>query len=562
MSRRTLEAFALIVALLFCLTILAPLAHCQSCVTNSQVTLTGSLRAANGLPSSNSIISLAPSQVGFIAGCGINLPTQTTCATSTDGSVVQTPNPLTPSINTASGAGSLLAGVYYTVYEFYDALGNATLPSPETVTTLSISEALVVNPPVSGVPATAAGMKVFIGTTSGGETLQGSTVGSASFVQSTALASGASPGSSNTTVCVVTANDSVWPTGTGYIVNMTDSVGNGIPGFPMQWQLNGAGSTINLANGLPYYHGVVTYPAQILASPQNHGAQSISGPLNFGGYNVLNVGKLGVGTSTPGFSIDVTNGLINSNAGYLINGSAGTSGQAPCSDGTAIDSFCTFVTSLPAIYYQTVINGSHATDAVAQRGYLSVGNETGSPTGLVAADAIGVGSQVSRTALSVNAIGGTSSLSTDPHVVITSGGGVSGHCAQFDSTVGGISDSGAACQIGARTCNANGCYETSGNGTIHMWGTTATFGGSESGAFTLTFPTAVTDSSSVVMTFSPVGCDGGTGLGGNCSGGGSNASTYACTYYSTSTTATTIFWFSPNTVQPSTGACTWHAYAN
>jgi len=63
MSRRTFEAFALVVALLFCLTILAPLAHCQACVTNSQVTLTGSLRAANGLPSSNSIISLAPSPV-------------------------------------------------------------------------------------------------------------------------------------------------------------------------------------------------------------------------------------------------------------------------------------------------------------------------------------------------------------------------------------------------------------------------------------------------------------------------------------------------------------------
>lgn len=436
MNKRTFEAFVLLCALLTCSALVA---HCQSCVTNSQVTLTGSIRAANGLPSSNSIISLAPSQVGFIAGCGVNLPVQTTCATSTDGSVVQTPNPLTPSINTAGGSGSLPAGVYYTVYEFYDALGNATLPSPETVITLSISEALVVNPPVSGVPATAAGMKVFIGTTSGGEQLQGSTVGSSSFVQSTALASGASPATSNTTVCVATANDSVWPTGTGYIVNMTDSVGNGIPGFPMQWQLNGAGSTINLANGLPYYHGVVTYPAPILASPQNHGAQSISGPLNFGGYNVLNVGKLGVGTSTPGFSIDVENGLINSNGGYLINGSGGTIGQAPCSDGTAIDSFCTFVTSLPPIYYQNVINGTHATDAVTEQNFLAVG----SGTGLVATNAIGVGSQVNRTVLSVNATG---ALGTDTEVVNAAAAGAPGDCAQWD-TVGGIGDSGSPCHV-------------------------------------------------------------------------------------------------------------------
>ena len=81
MTKRNFEATVLLIALLFSLTILAPLAHCQTCVTNSQVTLTGSLRAANGLPSSNSIISLAPSQVSFIAGCGVNLPTQTTCAT-------------------------------------------------------------------------------------------------------------------------------------------------------------------------------------------------------------------------------------------------------------------------------------------------------------------------------------------------------------------------------------------------------------------------------------------------------------------------------------------------
>ena len=489
MSRRTFEAFALVVALLFCLTILAPLAHCQACVTNSQVTLTGSLRAANGLPSSNSIISLAPSQVGFIAGCGVNLPTQTTCATSTDGSVVQTPNPLTPSINTAGGAGSLPAGVYYTVYEFYDALGNATLPSPETVITLSISEALVVNPPVSGVPATAAGMKVFIGTTSGGETLQGSTVGSASFVQSTTLASGASPGSSNTTVCVVTANDSVWPTGTGYIVNMTDSAGNGIPGFPMQWQLNGAGSTINLANGLPYYHGVVTYPAPILASPQNHGAQSISGPLNFGGYNVLNVGKLGVGTSTPGFSIDVTNGLINSNAGYLINGSAGTSGQAPCSDGTAIDSFCTFVTSLPAIYYQTVINGSHATDAVTQRNYLAVG----SGTGLVASDALGVGSQVNRTVLSLNVVGGSSTLGFDNYGVVTAAGGVNGHVAVWDATTGGIADGGSS-PVGTSVASTNGyiIIPASPHNIIIEWGDLGSLADNSatSGSLPLTFPNA------------------------------------------------------------------------
>jgi hypothetical protein len=36
-------------------------------------------------------------------------------------------------------------------------------------------------------------------------------------------------------------------------------------GYPMQWQIMGAGTTMNLSNGLPYYHGVVMFPSPILA---------------------------------------------------------------------------------------------------------------------------------------------------------------------------------------------------------------------------------------------------------------------------------------------------------
>lgn len=440
MSRRV-ERWVISLAGLLAIFIVAAPAHCQSCVTQSQVTLTGNLRSANGLPSSNSIITLTPSQTGFIAGCGVNLPQATTCSTSTDGSVVQTPNPLTTTINTTSGSGSLTSGTYYTVYEWYDALGHTTLPSPETRTILSASGSLVVNPPTSGVPSTAVGMDVFIGTTSGGETLQGQTTGTSSFTQSTPLTSGTSPSMANNTVCVVTANDSIWPTGTGYIATMTDSVGNAIPGFPMQWQLMGAGSTINLSNGLPYYHGVVTYPVPVLTMPQNHGVQSISGPLNMTGYNIINVGKLGVGTSTPGYSIDVTNGLINSDQGYLVNGNGGTVNECLASDGTAYDTEVACVTSLPSLFYQTVLNGSHTSDAVTQRSYFAIG--TG--TGLVANDEIGVGGQVSRTVVSLNTYPTISTLNTDPYAVVTAGGATNGQFACWDGTTGGITGSTAAC---------------------------------------------------------------------------------------------------------------------
>ena len=347
----SLEFFITLALFLF----VSPLAHCQSCVTNSQVTLTGTLRGANGIPSSNYVMTMAPSQQGYIAGCGVNLPTNLTCATSTDGSVVSIPNPLTPSVNTTSGGGSLPNGVYYTVYEWYDAAGHVTLASPETRTTLSVTESLVVNPPASGLPSTAVGMDVFIGTSSGGETLQGQTTGTASFVQSTPLTTGAPPSTTNTTTCKVTANDSIWPVGTGYNVNLVDSQGNPVPQYPMQWQLLGAGSTYNLSNGLPYYHGVVFYPVPILSQPPNHGQQSISGPLNMTGYNLVNIGYLGVGTATPGWPLDVEGGLANFGSGFILGGVAPATGQCPASSsGVAIDEYVNCLTSLPTFYYQTV----------------------------------------------------------------------------------------------------------------------------------------------------------------------------------------------------------------
>ena len=47
-----------------------------------------------------------------------------------------------------------------------------------------------------------------------------------------------------------------------------------------------AGTHINLSNGLLYYHGVVMFPSPILASPLNHGTQSITGPLSLGQYTL------------------------------------------------------------------------------------------------------------------------------------------------------------------------------------------------------------------------------------------------------------------------------------
>lgn len=380
------------------LSCIAPKLHAQSCVTQSQVTLTGNLRSGNGLPSKNYTLSFRPSQQGYIAGCGVNIPTTFACATSTDGSVVGLPNPLTTTSNTTAGTGSLTPGIYYSVYAWYDAAGHLTLVSPESRVQLSSSGSVVINPPASGTPSGALGMQVYLSTSPGAETLQGFTTGG-SYVQSTALINGASPQTSNNTLCTPTANDSMWPVGTGYVVSLTDSNGNSVPSYPMQWQLNGPGTTINLSNGLPYYHGVVQYPIPLLVQPQNHGQQSIGGNLNFGGYQANGLGAVGIGTNTPAFALDVR-GLINTNVGYLFNSGAGTAGQCLVSNGTAfVPGTCAIPGGQPYYYFdqnnsspplpQRAVNdfiapltvGDDPTNNRTQIGLLSSGVTPGSYTG-------------------------------------------------------------------------------------------------------------------------------------------------------------------------------------
>lgn len=316
-------------------------------------TLIGTLQGSNGMPAQNYILSFQLSQFGFISGTGVVLNVGTYCATSTDGSVVGVPNPLQSPIVTTGFTGTLPPANYYVKIALYDAASNLTLVSPERVIALGSTGQLQVAAPISGLPAGASGMKVYISTTSNTETLQGTSVGSAAYIQSIPLVTGANPSTSNTTLCKQVANDAIWPSGTGYTVALTDTGGNTLPGYPMMWQLMGPNTTINLSTGLPYYHGTVYFPTPILASPLNHALQTISGPLGLSGYDLTNVGAIGVGTSLPAWPIDVENGLINTNAGYLVDGSGGTTGQCLGSDGTAFDTPVACLTAAN-LFYQTV----------------------------------------------------------------------------------------------------------------------------------------------------------------------------------------------------------------
>ena len=275
--------------------------------------LTGTLQASNGLPASNFTMAFTPTQWGFIAGTGVQITTTTYCATSVDGSVVGITNPLTGTTNTAAySGGTLPAANYFVEYAWYTSTGTVTLVSPETTAQLSAQGNLQVALPAGGLPAGVTGYKVYIGTTSGSETLQATQAGNGVYTQSIPLVTGVAVPVSNNTVCQEVANDAIWPVGTGYTVSLTDPNGNTQPGYPMIWQLLGPNTTINLSNGLPYYHGVVTYPVPILASPLNHAGQSISGVLSLGSYYM-----------TAG--------------GYKVNGSGGTAGYCLGSDGSYYD---------------------------------------------------------------------------------------------------------------------------------------------------------------------------------------------------------------------------------
>src|ERR1017187_9607842 len=102
------------------------------------------------------------------------------CATTTYGTIVGTGNPLTKSVVSPGFSGTLTANTYYWKYTFYDFTGHETEPSPETVVSLTGTGRLTGAIPVSGIPSTAMGMRAYVATTSGAETLQGSTIGTAS----------------------------------------------------------------------------------------------------------------------------------------------------------------------------------------------------------------------------------------------------------------------------------------------------------------------------------------------------------------------------------------------
>lgn len=382
-------------------------------------TITGTLQTPGGLPVANGTLAFTLRQAGLAIGSGGVVPVTSDCYTSTDGSIVGLPNP-TASVESAIGygSGSLPAGIYYVEVTFYAGSPSAqeSLPSPEARIQLTGAGTLAVSAPASW-PANAAGMRVYIGMSSGGETLQGQTTGAGSqYSQSSPLAAGAAPPSTNNSICSIAFNDTIIPY-TGYDVSLTSANGNSYPGWPQAWQLNGgANGTVNVSEGAPLWNGTVIYPQPIMAQPLNHGPQSISGPLNLNGYNLANAGAIGVGTSTPSWPVDVedgASGFVNASGGYLAGGSGGTAGQCLVSNGTAFLPGACY--TAPPVYYQKLELGGASQPqepAIDFSSAFTLGDAAGSATNVDLANSGVEAGSYTDASITVNAKGQVTAASS------------------------------------------------------------------------------------------------------------------------------------------------------
>jgi hypothetical protein len=248
-------------------------------------TVTGRLQTATGGAVTNGTLSFRLSQPAVIVGTASVVTSPASCYISAAGNIVGVPDPLVaPILSANTVSGSLPAGTYFVVVTYAGASGES-VASPESTVVLSAQGTLIVSAPVKQ-PANATGYNVYIGTSSGAETLQASVTGFTQYSQTSALGSGAASPGSNSSVCSLAFSDQLIPSGTYYSVNLVNKNGSTIAGFPQTWcTYGGQAGVINVSNGAPTGNcgtNGVFYPTPIFAAPQNNAPQSISSALSLG----------------------------------------------------------------------------------------------------------------------------------------------------------------------------------------------------------------------------------------------------------------------------------------
>jgi hypothetical protein len=291
------------------LTVLAILAM-ATCAKANAGTIAGNIQTATGAGVTNGTLGFTLSQNAVLSGTATLVTQTTSCYTSQGGAVVGLPDPLVlPSTSTNTASGTLPSGTYY-VQLWYVNGSSHSLAGPEQVVVLGALGTVNVNPP-NLQPASASGYAVAIGSTSGGETLQGTVTGWTQYQQSTALVTGAAIPSSNNSTCQLAFSDTLVPTGTFYTVSLINQNGSPVAGFPQTWcTYGGLSGTINVSNGAPTGNcstAGVFYPTPLFAN--GFLTQSVGGNLNVGGNfgvtgNIVGSGNLNVAGATTTRSLN------------------------------------------------------------------------------------------------------------------------------------------------------------------------------------------------------------------------------------------------------------------
>lgn len=326
--------------------------------------LTGTFRTPLGGPVANGTLLLTLSQAAVLPGSFAVVPQTVSCATSDDGSVVGVPDPMVaPAGGAFNGIGTLAAGTYFIKIVYTGASGTTSLASPELVLSLASAGELRITTPTLQ-PAAATGYAVYIGTSSGTETLQGSVSGfGGAYTQATALSAGAAPPASNDTGCLVTFNDTTIPSYTYYTATLEDSAGNTLPGFPQNWYL--AGTSVDVANLEPLTTvPAARFPTPILSNPAADVPQSLNSALNMNLHLLMNSANVGPGffssywvgtlpaatTAIGGWTPNTAVRLQRIDLYAQSAGAGGTSGfTVSVTDGTSTCAFQNLLTGAAAV---------------------------------------------------------------------------------------------------------------------------------------------------------------------------------------------------------------------
>jgi hypothetical protein len=307
-----------------CLAQVAPSSPVTFTGPTSQIN--GTIATSTGATLADSTLTFTLSQPALVSGTATMAAATTNCYTSLNGNVVGVADPLVaPVLTTNTASGTLPAGTYF-VKITYVSLSGQSLPSPQGVAILSTQGTINVNSPLIH-PSSATGYNVYIGTSTGSETLQGSVTDWKQYQKSIPLITGAAQPGINSSACNLYFSGELIPNGTYYKVDLIDRSGSEIAGYPQTWcTYGGAGGTINVSQGAPTGNcntNGVFYPTPIFANPRANTELSVNRPLSLGSYPLTAGAVNGVINAAAYPGVDIGDKVNAAYAAASLPGSAG-----------------------------------------------------------------------------------------------------------------------------------------------------------------------------------------------------------------------------------------------